>query len=155
VFPTAEIPPDEGRQQDESQERNCIIHRQGGYWPYSRQDEDDADKQSPEACPNIDKRTEFAHVPWPWRELAKYKFAEDGNAVTPVEGNRTHVKDASDGCVGSKSDQINHDTPEYRDPNGVKGCSGPPVDYGPDPGAWNESIARKRKDCTSERLLAR
>lgn len=93
-------------------------------------------------------------MPRSWRELAKYDFAEDGNAVAPVECDRTDVKDTGDGCVGSESDQINHDAPEYRDPNGVKGCSGPPVDDGPDPGAWNESIARERKDCTSERLLA-
>ena len=87
-------------------------------------------------------------------EFAKREFADDGNAVAPVKCNGTDIEDASDGCVGSKSDQVDGNAPEDGNPDGVDGCSGVPIDLGPDSGAWNKSVSRKCKDGTCERLLA-
>ena len=92
-------------------------------------------------------------MPRAWREFAEDDFAENGNAIAPVQRNCTDVEDTSDGRVGSKSDQIDDNAPEHGDPDGVDGSPSPSVDDGPDPGAWNEAIARERKNCTSERLL--
>ena len=93
-------------------------------------------------------------MPWARFEFAEHDFAEDGNAIAPVKCNGADVEDTSDGCVRSESDQVDGNAPEHRKPHGVNGSSSMPVDDGPDAGAWNESIARKRKDGTCERLLA-
>ena len=72
-------------------------------------------------------------MPWPWLELAKDDFAEDGDAVAPVEGDGTDVEDTSDGGVGPEPDQIDGNAPKNRDPDGIKGCARTLIDNRPDP----------------------
>jgi hypothetical protein len=58
-------------------------------------------------------------VPWAWFELTKGELAKDGNAVTPIEGNSTDVEDAGNCSVRTKTDQVDSDAPEDRDPNSI------------------------------------
>ena len=92
-------------------------------------------------------------MPWAGLEFSKDNFAEDGNAIAPIERNGTDVENSGDSCVGSESDQINGNAPEYRDPDGVERRSTPPVDDRPDPGSRDEPVARERKECPREGLL--
>ena len=132
MSPAASIPPDQSSQQNENQERGGIVHRKRCHWPYSWQNENDADKEGPEASPGIDKNAESAHMPRPGLELAKDYFAEDGDAIAPVEGDCTDVEDTRDGCVRSESDEIDNNTPKHRDPDSINRCTGALINYSPD-----------------------
>lgn len=98
----ADEPVNQGKQQDEYQEHAGVVHlrwsakraqdatavtyvvRSDG--ALRRQNEDDADKQRPQTGPGVDRVAEDAHMPGSGPELAKHEFAQNGNAITPVEG---------------------------------------------------------------------
>ena len=104
------------------------------------QDEDDADEQGPQTSPRIDKFAEDPHIPRSGLELPKQKFASDGNAVTPVEGDCTDVEDTGNGSIRSQTNQINDDAEEHRNPDSPQRSSCLRVDLGPDFVARNETI---------------
>jgi len=64
------------------------------------------------AGPGIHVRTEATHVPWTRLEFAKDETAHDRDAVGPVEGDGGDVEDACDGCVATKTDEVDGDAPE-------------------------------------------
>ncbi len=45
-------------------------------------------------------------------ELAESKFADDGDAVAPVQRDSADVEDARDGGVGAEADEVDGDAPE-------------------------------------------
>ena len=69
------------------------------YGSDSRQNEYDTDEQCPETSPCINKLAEHAHMPWSRLKLSKQQFANDGNAIAPVESNGADVENARNGSI--------------------------------------------------------
>ena len=121
-------------------------------WHQHRQQEDDADEQSPDTSPRVDQQREPAHVPRPGPELPKHHLAEDGDDVGPIQGDGADVEDTRDGGVRAQPDQIDSDAPERGDPDRVQGRTGDAVDLGPDVAEREETIAGEGEDGSGERL---
>lgn len=98
--------------EDEAEEDNSIVHVLGGDRHNGREEEDYADEEGPGTSPDVDEETKFAHVPWAWFEFAKYDFAEDWNAVAPVEADGADVEYTKNGNIRSESDQVDGNAPE-------------------------------------------
>ena len=151
--PATQKPVDHRGKQDQNEEGAGVVHRQGSDWPNSWENEDDADKQCPRTGPDVDCSANLAHMPWTRLELPKNDFAEDGDAVTPVESNSTHIEDASNGSVRAKTDQINSDAPEDGNPYGIKWCSSAFVNNGPDLRKRDQAITGESKNGSRKGLL--
>jgi hypothetical protein len=118
----------------------------------SRENEDDANEESPNASPGVHKKTELAHVPWSRLELAEDKLAEDGNAVRPIKGNSANVKNTGDSSIRTETDQVDGNAPEDGDPDCEKRSTSDWVDLLPDAGSWKETVAREGENGSSKRL---
>jgi len=114
-----------------------------------------ADEQGPDTRPHVDPPAKLAQVPRSWLELAEHDFAEDWDAVAPIQGDGGYVENTEDGGVRAEADEVNRDTPKDADPDRENGSAGHRQDFCPDVRERNETIAREREDGASEGLHGR
>ncbi len=86
-------------------------------------------------------------------ELAEEEFAQDGDAVGPVERDGADVKHTGDRSVGTEADQVDRHAEENRDPDGIEGGSGDVVDLGPDAGERKQTVTGEGKNGSPKGLL--
>lgn len=63
-------------------------------------------------------------MPGTWLEASGDHLAEDRNDVGPVQGNGASVENTGDSGVGTETNQVDSDTPEDAEPDGVDGSAG-------------------------------
>lgn len=80
----ADVPVDGHGEEDAAEVGDCVVHILCVNGADGGQDEDDGDKERPQAGPDIDKGGEATHVPWAGNKFAKGEFAEDRDDVGPV-----------------------------------------------------------------------
>ena len=117
-----------------------------------RHDENDGNEQCPETSVGVDGLAKFAQMPGTGDEGVGDDLAEDGNAITPVEGDGGDVEDTLDGGLGAEGDEVDGDTPEDGDPDGEDRSAGQWEDLGPEVREGQEAIAREGEDGATERL---
>ncbi len=98
----------------------------------SRHNKDDRDEKRPDASPDVNERAELPQVPRTTFELAERKFADDRDAVAPVQRDGADVEDTRDGRVGAETDEIDGDAPEDGDPDREDRGTGQGQDLSPE-----------------------
>jgi hypothetical protein len=93
---TTNEPVQDGSDENRNEEHNRVVHVVAGDWAESGKEEDDGDECGPAAGPDVDEVAESAHMPGTRLEAAEDDFAEDGDAVGPVEADGANVEDAED-----------------------------------------------------------
>ena len=101
------------------------------HWPHCRKQEDDGHEGRPDDSPRIDKDTRLAHVPGTRLKLVKSQFADDGDAVGPVQGDGTDIEDGVDGDGAAEADEVDDDAEYGVEPHSKHWCVGPPPDSVP------------------------
>ncbi len=94
-------------------------------------------------------------MPWTRLKFAEDKLAENGNAVTPVQGDSTDVEDAGNSSIRSETDQVNSDAPEDRNPHRVQRGSSDGINIGPDARKGQKAVTGKGENGSAQRLLQR
>lgn len=87
-------------------------------------------------------------MPWTGLELTENHLTEDRDAVTPVKSDRGNVEDTSNCSIRTKTDQVNGNCPEDRDPDCINWRLSHWVDLDPDVGERNKAISRECKHCS-------
>lgn len=106
-----------------------------------RHDVNDRHEGRPDDGPAVDPHARFPEVEGPWLEAAVGEFADDGDAVGPVEGDGREVEDGADGGVRAQSDEVDQDAADHEEPDGVEGGVGRRVDLVPDPAEGEHFVA--------------
>lgn len=85
-------------------------------------------------------------------EFSKEQFAQNGDAVAPVEGDGADGENTGNGSVGAQTDQVDRNAEEGRNPDGIQGCASPGRDLDPDVGEWQQAVTCEGEDSTTEGL---
>lgn len=85
-------------------------------------------------------------------ELAEDELACDGDTVTPIKRNSADVEYTRDSSHGTKTNQVDDNTPENRDPDCEEGSAGLGADFRPDVGEGQETVTGEGKDGSAESL---
>ena len=83
---------------------------------------------------------------WSALETVAEQFADDGDAVRPVERNGGQVEDGRNRRIRAKADQIDQDTAEAEEPDRVKGRIRERADFVPDPRSRQHLVSRISPD---------
>ena len=122
------------------------------YGSNCRHDVNDRYEGSPHDSPNINRNAEFAEVERTTLEFAVSQFANDGNAVGPIESNGRKVEDSGNGGIGSKTNQIDKNTANAEEPDCDDGGVGALIDLVPDSRTRQHFVARVGPDGTGSGL---
>lgn len=117
-----------------------------------RENEDDADEQSPQTGPDVDDGAEWTHMPGTRLELAKEQLAQNGNAVAPIQGNSTDRENTRNSSVGAKTNQVDGNAEEDGHPHSVEGGSSPGSNLDPHIGEGQHAITGEGEDSATKRL---
>ena len=94
-------------------------------------------------------------MPRAGNELTKDDLAENRDAERRIQSHRADVEDTRNSDIRAEADEIDPDTPEYRDPDGKDGYTSLGHDLGPDSTKWHEPVPRKGKYGACKRLHRR
>jgi len=87
-------------------------------------------------------------------ETAEDELAEDGNDITPVQGNSTNIENTEDSGVTTKADKVDGNAEEYGHPDSVKRGAGTAVDFGPYVAEWNKTVSREGEHSATKCLCS-
>lgn len=123
-----------------------------GHGTIRGKNENDADKERPEAGPDIYEVAEDAHMPRSGSELTKQQFAQNGDAIAPVKSDGAKGEDGINCRVGAQCDKIDRNAEEHGDPDRIEGSASHGRYLDPDVGKGKHAVTGKGKDSSAKRL---
>ena len=138
----------------EEEEEGCayVLWSHG---PDGGHDVDDGNERRPADSPDVDGQASPSEMEWPTLKLAIQHFANDRDAVGPIESDGRQIEDGGNGGVRSQTDQVDADTSGREEPDRVNRGVGLFVDLVPDTRQGQHFVAGVGPNCSGTGLDGR